>query len=113
MTEDMRGTFIARQVERYLEKRKRDGAPFALWVSFMEPHSPFDFPVEGRDEKCCIIAAYYTSVRFPDRNIGIVLHKLAKLGLDRNPLLVYSADHGYFLGQHAVSRSTTDTSTWG
>jgi hypothetical protein len=81
----------------------------------MEPHSPFDFAAEGRDrfepaafspprigpddgpqipevfntltesEKCGIIAAYYTSVRFPDRNIGIVLHKLAKFGLDRNP----------------------------
>jgi choline-sulfatase len=127
---DMKGTFIARQAAQYLVERRRDGEAFALWVSFMEPHSPYDFPVEDRDrfdptafppprlgsedasqvpavfndltdtEKRGIIAAYYTSVRFLDRNIGIVLRKLADLGLDRNTFLVYTADHGYFLGQH-------------
>lgn len=128
--EDMKGTFIARQAERYLEERKRDGRAFALWVSFMEPHSPYDFPVEDRNhfepaafppprmgsedppqvpavfndltetDKRGIIAAYYTSVRFLDQNIGVVLNKLAELGLDRDTFLVYTADHGYFLGQH-------------
>ena len=128
--QDMRGTFIARQAMRYLEDRRRDAAPFALWISFQEPHSPFDFPVEDRDrfdpadfppprlgpedaaqipevfrdlterDKRGIVAAYYTSVRFLDRNIGTVLRKLAELGLDRNTFLVYTADHGYFLGQH-------------
>jgi choline-sulfatase len=128
--EDMTGAFIARQAERYLEERKGDGRAFALWVSFLEPHSPFDFPVEDRThfepaafppprlgpedppqipevfsglteaDKRGIVAAYYTSVRFLDRNIGRVLRKLAESGLDRNTLLVYTADHGYFLGQH-------------
>lgn len=128
--EDMKGTFIARQAERYLEERKRDGRAFALWVSFMEPHSPYDFPVEDRTlfepaafppprmgpedppqipavfsdltetDKRGIVAAYYTSVRFLDQNIGIVLSKLAELGLNRDTFLVYTADHGYFLGQH-------------
>ena len=126
----MKGTFIARQAEQYLEERNRDDRPFALWVSFMEPHSPYDFPVEDRRhfeaatflpprlgpedtpqvpavfkdltdwDKRGIIAAYYTSVRFLDRNVGVVLSKLAELGLERNTFLVYTADHGYFLGQH-------------
>ena len=128
--EDMRGTFIARRAEQYLEQRKRDGEPFALWVSFMEPHSPYDFPVEDRNrfdpadfppprlgtedapqipaifedltdaEKRGIIASYYTSVGFLDRNLGVVLKKLSELGMDRDTLLVYTADHGYLLGQH-------------
>lgn len=128
--EDMKGTFIARQAGQYLEQRKRDGRAFALWVSFMEPHSPYDFPVEDRNhfapaafppprmgpedapqvpavfndltgmDKRGIIAAYYTSVRFLDRNIGVVLNKLVELGLDRDTFLIYTADHGYFLGQH-------------
>ena len=128
--EDMKGTYIARQAARYLEDRKREGRAFALWVSFMEPHSPYDFPLEDRDrfqpatflppqigpedqpqvpavfneltetDKRGIIAAYYTSVRFLDRNIGVVLDKLAELGLERDTFLVYTADHGYFLGQH-------------
>jgi arylsulfatase A-like enzyme len=128
--EDMKGSFIARRAGQYLEERRRDGRPFALWVSFMEPHSPYDFPVEDRSrydpasftpprlgpedlaqvpavfndlteaEKRGIIAAYYTSVRFLDRNIGAVLKKLDDLGFDRNTFLVYTADHGYCLGQH-------------
>jgi len=125
---DMRGSFLARQACQYLEDNK--DSQFALWVSFQEPHSPFDFPVEDAgafdparfpvpkvgsedawqiplifkdlkpEEKQGIIAAYYTSARFLDRNIGIVLDKLKSLGLDGNTTVVYMADHGYSLGQH-------------
>jgi choline-sulfatase len=126
--EDMLGTYIARQACRFLEEHRSE--PFALWVSFHEPHSPFDFPIEDRDrfepsqfsvppvgpedtwqiplifrhltpeQKQGIIAAYYTSVAFLDRNIGMVLDKLRSLGLERDTLVVYMADHGYSLGQH-------------
>lgn len=104
--------------------------PFALWLSFQEPHSPYDFPIEDREafdpskfpvpkvgpedlgqiplifrdlsptEKQGIIAAYYTSVRFLDRNVGRALDLLKKHGLEENTLVVYLADHGYSLGQH-------------
>jgi len=126
--EDMRGTFIARQAARFLEEHK--DRSFALWVSFQEPHSPFDFPIEDRDrfdparfepprvgpgdawqiplifrdltpaEKAGIIAAYYTSVSFLDRNVGVVLEKLKELGLEENTLVVYMGDNGYSLGHH-------------
>jgi len=125
---DMKGTYLARQASQYLEENK--DKQFALWVSFHEPHSPFDFPVEDdqrfdpakftaprigpedagqipmifRDlseaERQGIIAAYYTSARFLDRNIGSVLNKLRDLGLDENTYIVYMADHGYCLGHH-------------
>ena len=124
----MKGTFIARQAQNFLEENR--GKPFALWTSFHEPHSPFDFPVEDRaafdpagfDDfsvgaqdggqiplifrdlppaaKRGIAAAYYTAVHFLDRNIGRVLAKLRELDLDRDTLVVYTADHGYMLGQH-------------
>ncbi len=125
---DMRASFQLGEVDRFLEKYK--DKPFALWVSFLEPHSPFDFPVEYaakysasqfrvlevgpedawqiplifRDlspaDKQGIAAAYYTCVEFLDRNIGRVLRKLAQLNLDNNTFVVYMADHGYDLGQH-------------
>jgi arylsulfatase A-like enzyme len=128
--EDMKGTFIARQAVRHLQQQRNADQPFALWVSFMEPHSPFDFPVEDRDRYSAaqftpppvgpedapqipivfrdltdadqrgIIAAYYTSVQFLDRNVGVVLDALRELNLDRRTLAVYTADHGYCLGQH-------------
>ncbi|MGJ5813506.1 sulfatase family protein [Paludibaculum fermentans] len=125
---EMKGTFIVNQAMRYLEENAN--TQFALWVSLMEPHSPFDFPLEDagvmdparfavpvvgprdggqiplifRDlsspEKQGIAAAYYTSAYFLDRNLGRVLKKLKDLRLDENTLVVYTADHGYDLGQH-------------
>ena len=52
------------------------------------------------DDKRGIIAAYYTSVAFLDRNVGRVLDALHRLGLDDNTFVIYMADHGYDLGQH-------------
>ncbi|MFN7922969.1 MAG: sulfatase-like hydrolase/transferase [Bryobacteraceae bacterium] len=125
---DMKGTYLASQACRYLDENK--DKQFALWVSFQEPHSPFDFPVEwasrfdpskfevprigpedawqipiifrdlSPEEKQGIIAAYYTSANYLDRNIGTVLDKLESLGLAENTCVVYHADHGYSLGQH-------------
>jgi arylsulfatase A-like enzyme len=126
--EDMRASFQVRATERFLEVHRSE--PFALWVSFLEPHSPYDFPFEDRDryspgqfnvpvpgpedrwqipmvfrdlneaEKRGIAASYYTSVLFLDRKIGRVLAKLTALGKDDDTVVVYTADHGYHLGQH-------------
>ncbi len=126
--EQMKSTWTVTQAARYLEEHKDDR--FALWVSFQEPHSPFDFPLEWRGkfrpadfpvppvgpedhaqiplifrdltpaEKQGIIAAYYTSVNFLDHNIGKVLAKLHDLNLENDTLVIYMADHGYSLGQH-------------
>jgi choline-sulfatase len=127
---NMKADLITRRAFSYLEESRGSNQPFALWVSFMEPHSPYDFPVEfaGRfrlgqfrapqpgpedrrqiplifrdlsdADKQGINAAYYTSVEYLDRNVGRVLKKLSETGLDENTLVVYMADHGYNLGQH-------------
>lgn len=126
--EEMKANYQVKLAERFLEDHKEK--PFALWVSFHEPHSPFDFPVEdgaridaskfnpprvgpedgwqipkifrelSDDDKKGIIAAYYTSAHYLDRNLGRVLAKLRALGLDENTFVVYTADHGYDLGHH-------------
>lgn len=126
--DDMAGAFLARKAAAFLRQPPR--RPFALWVSFLEPHSPFDFPIEYRDrfdparfavprvgpedawqiplifrelsdrDKQGIIAAYYTSVAFLDRNVGVVLEALARAGLEEETLVVYWGDNGYSLGEH-------------
>jgi choline-sulfatase len=99
-------------------------------VSFYEPHSPFEFPVEYRarhspekfdvprvaaedlwqvpkvfadltdEEKRGIAVAYYTSVEFMDANVGRVLAALEASGRAEETLVIYTGDHGYMLGQH-------------
>lgn len=126
--EEMLATYATRLAGEFLEANA--SRPFALWVSFTEPHSPFDFPLEDRgkfdpkdfspprpgpedarriplcfadltvEDKRGISAAYYTSVHYLDRNIGRVLAKLRDLGLDENTLVVYAGDNGYCLGEH-------------
>ena len=125
---DMAGTYFAQEAARFLGERKEK--PFFAMVSFYEPHSPFYFPVEfqgrhqpaefkapqpGREddgqipeifrkltdaEKQGIIAAYYTSAEFLDRNIGVVLAALEKSGHAQDTIVLYTGDHGYMLGQH-------------
>lgn len=126
--EDMKAAHQIRLAARFLEEHR--DKPFALWVSFHEPHSPFHFPIEDArhfdpkrfpvprvgpedgwqiplifrdltdEEKQGIIAAYYTSVRYLDRNVGRILNKLRELNLEDNTFVVYTADHGYNLGHH-------------
>ncbi|MBI2685385.1 MAG: sulfatase-like hydrolase/transferase [Acidobacteria bacterium] len=128
--EEMRGTFTANRAIDWLKKHKNDAEPFALWVSFPEPHSPYDFPIDHKDQydpktfavptigpedggqiplifrdltpadKQGIIASYYTAVSSLDRNVGDVLQALDRLGLAENTCVFYMADHGYCLGQH-------------
>lgn len=126
--EDAEGTFFASKAIEFLEQKSNQ--PFCLWLSFYEPHSPFDFPVEyagmfdpkkspvgklgpedggqipkvfsdlTEEEKQGIVAAYYTSVSYLDKNIGLALAALKRLKLDENTLVVYVGDHGYNLGHH-------------
>jgi arylsulfatase A-like enzyme len=125
---DMRSLYQLQLAEQFLDAHRNK--PFAMWVSFMEPHSPYDFPVEDRGryrpeqftpprvgpqdgpqiplifrnlsdrDKRGIIASYYTSVEYVDRNVGRLLNALERRGLERDTLVVYMADHGYCLGQH-------------
>lgn len=126
--EDMPSSQVARNAIGFLEER--DESPFAMWVSFTEPHNPFNFPIEYRDrynaedfqlptvgpedgpqiplilrelsdaDRRGTMAAYYASVSFLDYNVGKVLDALSRLGLGDNTLVIYWSDHGFMLGEH-------------
>lgn len=126
----METTYYADRAIEFLKRRRDDAKPFALVVSFYEPHSPFRFPRgdAGRyrrdqfpvpaltdsdrreqpqifrsltpDDVRGIQASYYTSLSFLDRQVGRVVDALDALGLGRDTLVVYVGDNGYLLGQH-------------
>jgi choline-sulfatase len=125
---DSEGTYFSNKAIEFLQKNK--DSRFCLWLSYNQPHSPFDFPVEYAGkydpakeplpqvspedarwipaifkdltpaDKRGIIASYYSSVEYLDKNVGLVLDELKRLGLEESTLVVYVGDHGYLLGHH-------------
>ena len=48
------------------------------------------------------IATYYGMISLMDKYIGKILDKLEELGLANDTLVVFSTDHGHFIGQHGL-----------
>jgi choline-sulfatase len=126
--EDEAGTFYTEKAVDFIQQNKN--SRFCLFLGLEEPHSPFNFPVEfaGRhkpedmplpqgseednfwipaifkdlteEQKRGIIASYYTSVEYLDKNVGLLLDALEKNGLTENTLVIYLGDHGYLLNDH-------------
>ena len=49
------------------------------------------------------IACYYGMVSFMDKEIGRILDALEERNLTENTLIVFTTDHGHFLGQHGLT----------
>ncbi len=48
------------------------------------------------------MACYYGMVSLIDQEIGRILDALDRLGISDNTLILFSTDHGHFLGQHGL-----------
>ncbi len=48
------------------------------------------------------MACYYGMVSFMDQQIGRILDSLDEKGLAENTLVVFSTDHGHFIGEHGL-----------
>lgn len=122
------GTFYANEAIRFISENQEK--PFFLWLAFKEPHHPYYFPVEfagkykpedmplpsgspeddrwipekfrdlTEEERRGIIASYYTSTEYLDKNIGLVLDAIESQGLEDNTLVLYISDNGYLLNEH-------------
>jgi arylsulfatase A-like enzyme len=142
--EDYGTAVITAQTERYLEDHaaqdNRVDNPFALWVSYPDPHEPYEaprryaemFPPESidlppsrdgefdesspernrilhrilglsgdsEDDIRRAISVYYAMTRFVDDGIGRILDTLERTGLRDETIVVFTADHGDFMGEH-------------
>jgi len=144
---------IATQTEAFLDKYAAgdfasngsgDRDPFALWVSFPDPHEPFEaprryadmFPPEDvvlppqrtneytdgtspernrvlarmmrqtedlEEHRRGVVSVYQAMTRFVDDGIGRIVDKLDELGLRENTIIVFTADHGDFMGEHGMA----------
>jgi len=71
--------------------------PFFLFVHFYDPHSPYQPPepyLSQYDNR------YVAEIAYTDAQIGRVLAALGQHGLDKDTLVILTADHGEGRGQH-------------
>ncbi len=59
--------------------------------------------VRDREEMKKNLAVYYGMVSLMDKYIGKILDKLDELGLAEDTVVVFSTDHGHFVGQHGLN----------
>ncbi|MBD3676409.1 MAG: sulfatase [Planctomycetaceae bacterium] len=52
------------------------------------------------DKQQQVLSAYYASVAFMDDQVGKILAALDRLDLRKNTIVIFTADHGYHLGEH-------------
>jgi arylsulfatase A-like enzyme len=111
-----------------MQGRKSEGRPFFCIAGFYNPHSPLVVPREYLDMYPAKDMAlpqyppqlndqrikagftdevlrgarqgYYAMISELDHHIGRVLGALEELGLAGNTIVVYTSDHGEFLGEH-------------
>ena len=95
--------------------------PFALLVHYREPHAAYvpmpdqdmeamkdldpkipDYPGLPKEKVKGLMRDYLTSVRAVDRNVGRILDRVKKLGLEDDTIVVFTSDHGYNLGHHGL-----------
>lgn len=96
---------------------KNHNKRFFLWVLYTEPHRPyilhekFTFDSQGVPPSAYPpgthmkkIKKYDSEIAFTDFYIGKLLEKIKSLGLYREALIIFNADHGESFGEHNYFR---------
>jgi len=109
----------------WLEENAREYQKFFLYVHAFDVHEPWDPPrsyvdrydpgyageevILPRYDRCDYLtdaelnhcrALYAGEVTLVDRWFGMLLDRLSDLGLDHNTIVVFTADHGFYIGDH-------------
>ncbi|MCB1387959.1 MAG: sulfatase-like hydrolase/transferase [Rhodobacteraceae bacterium] len=121
--------FVSERTCDYLDQKARSGGPFFCISSFYSPHAPWivpqrfldlydeadlslpdypaDFPREAGGTGYCSDAhlraarkGYYAAVSEVDHHVGVILDRLEANGLAENTVIVFTSDHGEWLGDH-------------
>jgi choline-sulfatase len=98
---------------RYWDAYERDAVDLpavpAIPLDEADPHSRRLRAMCGVDEAALTAEqiraaryAYYAAVRYVDERIGDVLAALRATGLDRNTIVIFTADHGEMLGERGL-----------
>ncbi|MEM1099436.1 MAG: sulfatase-like hydrolase/transferase [Planctomycetota bacterium] len=126
--ESTHSAFVTDRTLSYLDARSRDANPFFCISSFYNPHSPLvapqnyldryadvkiappAFPPELEDARIAakftdeyLVQAkrgYYAMISEVDDCVGRLMQRLEDTGLSERTLVLFTSDHGEFLGEH-------------
>jgi arylsulfatase A-like enzyme len=84
---------------RWMDQKRKGGAPFFAYIATNAPHAPLDVPESyeamykgrGLDERT---AKYFGMVTNIDDNLGKLLGKLKEWSIERDTLVVFMSDNG-------------------
>ncbi|MCV0426588.1 MAG: sulfatase-like hydrolase/transferase [Roseibium sp.] len=85
----------------HFAKTQEPNPDFTSWHTPHEAHG-CDSHLYPEEELRKDMATYYGMVSFLDQEIGRILDYLDEKGLTENTLIVFTTDHGHFLGQHGL-----------
>lgn len=92
---------------RFIEQNR--GRPFFLYLSTNAPHGPYRVPEEYGQRYLELgvparTARFYGMISNIDENMGRLMDKLVKLGLEENTILIFMTDNGTAAGNRAGMR---------
>lgn len=91
------------QMHPWFGETQRDEPDFSPWFETPYETHGFGRQVVDRATMQKNLAIYYGMISFLDDQIGRILTRLDELGLAENTLVVFSTDHGHFLGAHGLT----------
>jgi arylsulfatase A-like enzyme len=104
--EDMRpGKLLPGELDRmppYFRKTQEDNADFSEWQETPYTSHGFNSHNSRKAKLRKDMAVYYGMISLMDREIGRILDALERLGITDNTLVVFTTDHGHFLGEHGL-----------
>lgn len=76
---------------------------FSAWKETPWANHGFSCHLRDDEQLRKDMAVYYGMVSLMDRQIGRILESLDALGIADNTLVLFTTDHGHFLGQHGLT----------
>ena len=105
--EDMEpGRFTPGEFDRmppHFRKTQEEKPDFSMYKETQFANHGFHRHNQDRAQLQKQMAVYYGMISMMDKQIGRILDSLDRLGIADNTLIVFSTDHGHFLGQHGLS----------
>ncbi len=104
----------------YITKQSKSGRPFFLVISLAPPHDPYqtapekyralyatkdlkineNVPAQFRERVLKDLRGYYSHITALDDCVGKIWKAVKDAGIEKNSILVFTADHGDMLGAH-------------